>query len=505
LLFWGFLSLLLGRLERMFELGGLEGVVGELRAAVAVDPAGVDGTSAVRMFELFTQAERLGGAGKLLWARRVEDTSAFRQDGFRSAADWVAARSGIGVGAAINGLETARRMEGLDVAASAWQRGELSQTQAQQISEAAAVAPEKEAELVAAARVRSVRSLRKECDRVRADAAGRLGDEDREKRVRARRYLRKWDDPGGGIRLDGLLGLADSARVWAIVHARANQLFEVARREGRREHPSAYAADALVELICGAEQSGKPGPNTMAHLLVDFSALKRGWREAGETCEIPGVGTVSVATATELLGDAVMRFVIRNGADVTTVTSPTRTIPASVRQAVLARDVECIIPGCEVTHGLEIDHWRVTVADGGPSQLDNLCGICKHHHYLKTHCGYTLTGGPGQWKWNPPPEPAVEPPPDDLLPESDRPTWTPASPPVDTLPLYDGPTWTPDALPVDDDMLPFDGPTCTPSPRRFQVVSATSSLNRSAGVSHARVLRGRVLRRRAYSSSSDWE
>jgi hypothetical protein len=40
---------------------------------------------------------------------------------------------------------------------------------------------------------------------------------------------------------------------------------------------------------------------------------------------------------------------------------------------------------------------------------------------------------------------------------------------------------------------------------RIQVVAATSSLNRSAGVSHARVLRGRSFNSEAMSSRSAWE
>jgi hypothetical protein len=39
---------------------------------------------------------------------------------------------------------------------------------------------------------------------------------------------------------------------------------------------------------------------------------------------------------------------------------------------------------------------------------------------------------------------------------------------------------------------------------RFQVVVATSSLNRSAGVSHSRVMRGRPLSRLAKRSRSSW-
>jgi|GEM_PF-6826206 hypothetical protein len=42
-------------------------------------------------------------------------------------------------------------------------------------------------------------------------------------------------------------------------------------------------------------------------------------------------------------------------------------------------------------------------------------------------------------------------------------------------------------------------------PGRIQLVAATSSLNRSAGVSHERVLRGRSLSKAAMASSSAWE
>ena len=41
--------------------------------------------------------------------------------------------------------------------------------------------------------------------------------------------------------------------------------------------------------------------------------------------------------------------------------------------------------------------------------------------------------------------------------------------------------------------------------RQIQAVVATSLLNRSAGVSHARVLRGRSLSRAAMASRSSWE
>jgi hypothetical protein len=61
-----------------------------------------------------------------------------------------------------------------------------------------------------------------------------------------------------------------------------------------------------------------------------------------------------------------------------------------------------VVPGCDVAHGLEIDHWQVDFADGGKTSLENLARVCKRHHLLKTHQGFRLEGGPGRWQWVPP-------------------------------------------------------------------------------------------------------
>ena len=89
-----------------------------------------------------------------------------------------------------------------------------------------------------------------------------------------------------------------------------------------------------------------------------------------------------------------------------------RSIPAHVRTALIARDPVCVVPGCHTRDGLEIDHI-VAFADGGVTGLSNLCRMCRWHHSLKTHQGYLLTGGPGDWGWEPP-ETHAHGPPDDI-------------------------------------------------------------------------------------------
>ena len=133
----------------------------------------------------------------------------------------------------------------------------------------------------------------------------------------------------------------------------------------------------------------------MVQVRVDLAALRRGSVAGGETCEIPGVGPVPVRTARELLGDAWVDLVVSDGVDVTTICRMGRSLPSALRTALVERDRGCVVPGCDVTKGLEIDHWRVDHAAGGPLSMDNLARLCRSHHYLKTHQGFVLVGGPG--------------------------------------------------------------------------------------------------------------
>ena len=137
---------------------------------------------------------------------------------------------------------------------------------------------------------------------------------------------------------------------------------------------------------------------------MDHAALARGHVTGGEVCEIPGVGPIPVAAARRLASDAILTAVVTDGTDVTAVAHLGRTIPARLRTAVEARDPTCVVPGCDVRVGLEIDH-RIPVTDGGPTALDNLAKLCRWHHYLKTHRGYRLEGKPDNWTWSGPDPP----------------------------------------------------------------------------------------------------
>ena len=64
-----------------------------------------------------------------------------------------------------------------------------------------------------------------------------------------------------------------------------------------------------------------------------------------------------------------------------------RTIPPSIKRALVARDGGCRFPGCtnqRFVVGHHIKHW----ADGGDTSLDNLVLLCEHHHHLVHEGGF---------------------------------------------------------------------------------------------------------------------
>ncbi len=364
------------------------------------EPACLDGEAAVRALELFGEIERLAAAGKALAAHRVEATRIWQSRGVRSAAHLVAAACGSSVRSAVEALETARRLDELPATAEALRAGKLSSAQASSIVSAAGDRPEAEAALVAAAESESLPALQERCRAVRAEGKEALAAYER---IRAERYLRHWTDGDGAFCLQARLCPDDGAKVLAAIDAYRPGIFATARRDGRREPYQAYAADALVALAGSACGEGRAkGPRAMVHVRVDHAALVRGHVEGGETCDIPGVGPIPVATARALAADCILKVLVTKGVDVVAVGHGGRSIPAHLRTALEARDPVCVIPGCSERKGLEIDHL-LPWAEHGPTTLDNLARACRFHHYLKTHHGWVLAGGPGAWTWDPPP------------------------------------------------------------------------------------------------------
>lgn len=374
-----------------------------------IEPATLDPDAAREVLDLGGAIQRLGAGLELLVAARAVQGAPWREEGHRSEASWLAGAIRCSVPEAVATRAVSERLESLPATAEALSNGELSTTEAKVLVSAASADPAAESELLEAARNLPMGEFSHYARDIAHVAHQR--DPEHQQRLRRRRFLRFWTDTEGMTRFSG--GVTPDAGVALIsaVRSQAEHLLDEARRAGTgEESPEACAADALVSLASGelrratfdGPEVRSSGSRTTTILHVSLESLRRGALEDPELCEIPGVGPVPLEVAESLMVDGILKLVIEDGVDVRTVCHLGRAVPAHLETALLARDRTCVVPGCRVEFGLEIDHWQVPFADGGPTALWNLARICVMHHRLKTYEGYRLLGGPGKWEWRPP-------------------------------------------------------------------------------------------------------
>jgi hypothetical protein len=390
--------------------------VEQLRRLVdEIEPDRCDGAGARALVELFSEVERLGAAGKALATRQVVATGAWKEGGaHRDAASWLSGTTGTTVGAARATIETAERLRELPATEAALRSGALSAVQVDAIADAASADPAAEAELLERAGYDGVRGLRNECARVKAAAC--VDADERYERVREARSFRHWADPDGTGRID-IRGPVDlTTRVAQRVASYEKELFDRARKEGRKVRSDALAFDALVAWAASEPGSGGGPPQTTTVVRVDWSALVRGHTEPGELCEVVGGGPIPVSVAQCLLEDSFVKAVLVGGTDVLAVSHLGRMIPAHLRTAVEELHPECDIEGCNVTLGLQIDH-NLPVEEQGPTAMWNLGRLCPHDHVHKHRYGLRLVGEPGRMRfvpaseWEPPVSARTQPAP----------------------------------------------------------------------------------------------
>jgi hypothetical protein len=350
-------------------------VLGEVRAALheVVDALDVEvltvGEARVAVRE-FAAIERLAAAGRLLALRRSSGDAA-----------WLARETGGSFGQARASLDAAAALRKVPAVEAAVRAGTLSEAQTREIAPAAAADPSATDELLDSAKNEAFGKTKQRCARV-LHAAG--NDEERAKRVHDGRSLRIWQDADGAGRIEVKGPSPVIARFRAALAPHREAAFQEARRAGRRESADAIAFDGLVRWLDSQEDDAptrkrrRRNPDAEVIVLVDADALRRGSTEGGETCEIAGLGPVPVETAREILGDALLSIVIKQGVDIRTVVHTKRTINEVVQTALLAQGWKCSTPTCPNVRRLERDHVEAICLGGWTalSQLDLKCRDC---------------------------------------------------------------------------------------------------------------------------------
>ena len=240
-------------------------------------------------------------------------------------------------------------------------------------------------------------------------ASFEMGEQAREKAIHKSRFFRAPVRPGWGGPDEAGLTPADGARILEAVKAKAGVFYDDARRAGcyessrlpgrRPRVPGRRRRSRSRNWDRPAHGDTPGGPGCAPARGLDHESTG----DTAEMCEIAGLGPISLATASRVLGDAYVKLVISDGADVRNVCHLGRSVPAPMKTALEHRYPVCSVPRCDNHYYLE-NHHLVPVAQGGPTSLDNLVRICKWHHDLITYERWRLTGRPGAWAWHRPPD-----------------------------------------------------------------------------------------------------
>jgi len=433
--------------ERVFDYSDLVPTTATLRAEILsvladLEPDAMSGDAAAALVRDFATIEKAAATGRMFAALRVAKTDAWRGEGHGSAADWLAAQAGITVREAAAQLGTAKQADGLPETKKAMRKGKLSPVQAGAVAGAATADPSAEDSLLDAAEQDTTAKLKEQAAKTKAAATD---SDTRERRIRAERSLRTRTDAEGAFCLSLRGPAVDGVRLQALLRPFEEQIFRTGRTDGMRDTFENRSYDAFFALIAHLQHqagagagsgpteaaSGAPTPpcpastptpgattprsrppggnNTKVIVLIDHAALARGNTIAGETCEVAGLGPISVTTAKHLMADAFLAAVITKGRDVINVAHLGRGLNAHQRTAIEATGLRCSNRACNKTIAIQIDH-RHPYADDPQTKLDNQDPLCPNCHRQKTHHGWHLEPGTGPRRFLPPVRPPARSP-----------------------------------------------------------------------------------------------
>lgn len=133
--------------------------------------------------------------------------------------------------------------------------------------------------------------------------------------------------------------------------------------------------------------------NVRVDVVVPLSVLTRG--EASGAGGVIAGEAVSADVILDLLAEvdasSTLRRIVVDAAGCIVDAGRTRyAISDTQRHLIALRDGTCRFPGCSrAAVRCEIDH-AIAYEKGGRTDLENLGPLCKHHHQLKTHGGWTI-------------------------------------------------------------------------------------------------------------------
>lgn len=157
------------------------------------------------------------------------------------------------------------------------------------------------------------------------------------------------------------------------------------RTSAQKRHDALAAALGIAARHRDMPSLGGAAPTLVVHVDASDLAAGTGWATLpGAEAAVP----LHVATHTACVG-AVQRVLFDEGR-IVGITTTDRVFTVHQRRAIVARDKECLIPGCHVPATWCEIHHVTEHARGGPTHTDNGVPLCWWHHRSLGQSGWEI-------------------------------------------------------------------------------------------------------------------
>ena len=338
--------------------------------------------------------------------RRFDKSGEYAADGAVGIVGWLRWNSKLTAGAAIERVTIARQVEQLPKTEQAFASGTLGYQHVAALARTAehlgaAAVRKEEGNLLRAAETMDpgqftgvVKNLEH-----RVDAAAALAEANR---AHDRRYLHVGEPVDGVARIDGLLDLEGVATLRTAMNPFMKPMKDDQRTPGQR------AADALIEACRNGGSGRADGAGPRPQLIIRATLDTLAGTPGAPPGELEWGGTVPAATVQRLACDSAISRITGRGELDAEISRASRSIPPATRRALVARDKHCVFPGCDRPPSWCNGHHIIWWSQNGPTSLENLALLCRHHHRAVHEEEWTIRRQPdGRFHVTPPPKKVV--------------------------------------------------------------------------------------------------
>jgi hypothetical protein len=334
--------------------------------------------------------------------RRFDRSGEYKADGALSLTAWLRWKCKLSGGAAMERVEIARQLAKLPQTEAAFANGDVGYQHVAVLAHTAdhvgaAAVRKEEGKLLQAAQTMDpgqFTNVAKNFEH-RVDAAGALAEANH---AYQRRYFHISEPRDGLVRLDGVLDAEGGATLRTALQAFMKPIPNDQRSYGQRN------ADALVELgRRGGGGSKRNGAGPRPQLIIRASLDTLAGVKGAPAGELEGGGAVPAETVQRYACDSAISRITGQGELEHELNHASRTLPASTRRALEARDRHCVFPGCGRPLNWCDGHHLVWWTRGGATALPNLALLCRPHHRMVHEESWRLERTTdGNWKAKPP-------------------------------------------------------------------------------------------------------